>query len=829
MHALRKSYFSLGLLLAGTASAVPVDYVREVKPLLTESCSPCHGASQQKGGLRLDTAANARKGGDAGPTFTPGKSAGSLLIQAVRGTHADIARMPYKKPPLASAQITLLTQWIDQGGKAPKDEVPGVPKIHWSFSPPQRAIEPSVKQNGWVRNPIDSFILARLEKEKIKPAPEADRTTLIRRLSLDLVGLPPTIPEMDAFVTDRSPDAYAQLVERLLASPHYGERWGRHWLDVARYADSNGYSIDAPRTIWKYRDWVIDALNRDLPFDQFAIQQLAGDMLPNATLAQKTATGFHRNTQLNQEGGIDKEQFRLESIIDRVNTTGTAFLGLTIGCCQCHDHKFDPLTQKEFYRLFAFFNNADEPELPLASSEDVALAKDIEAQVAAYLAALPIQEPGIYERMVTWERSLTTAQRFAQSQAVREAFDVQFPERNEEKRQTVLAAYVESDAENLAHQTAIKKLRAAKPTVLTTLVMRELPQPRRTYLFIKGDFTRDGGPVSPGVPAILPPLNVNGIPTRLDLAKWVVDPCNPLTARVAVNRVWQQYFGRGIVETENDFGTQGTAPTNPGLLDWLAGEFMKPSTEDWRLEIGDSQKQTLTPNSQLPTAWSVKHLHRLIVHSATYRQSSRARPELTTIDPTNRLLARQNRLRLDAEVVRDVSLSASGLLRPKIGGPSVFPPIPEGVMSLGQVKREWKVSAGDDRYRRGLYTFFFRATPPPALNVFDAPDAYSTCTRRTRSNTPLQALTLLNDAGFYEFAQALAGRTLHEGPASADGKLEYAFRLCLGRKPSPSEARRLGELLAQQLAAESDERKQLSAWTTVSRVILNLDETITRE
>ena len=807
-------FFSILLFsLSAAAGAAPVDYARDIKPLLTEACSQCHGAAQQKGGLRLDTAAFALKGGDAGPAFKPGRSAESVLIQAVRGTHADISRMPYKKPPLTVAQIALLAHWIDQGGKAPKDEVPGIAKKHWAFNPPERPVEPKVKQKDWVRTPIDRFMLARLEMEKIKPAPEADRVTLIRRLSLDLIGLPPTLQEVEAFLSDRTPEAYSRLVERLLASPHYGERWGRHWLDLARYADSNGYSIDAPRSIWKYRDWVIEALNRDLPFDQFAIEQQAGDMLPGATREQKIATGFHRNTQLNQEGGIDKEQFRIESIIDRVNTTGTAFLGLTVGCAQCHDHKFDPLTQKEFYGLFAFLNNAEEPELPLASPDEVARAQAIEARVAAYLAGLPARDATLYERMVTWERSLTPAQRQAQSQAVREAFDVQFPERSEEKRQTVLAAYVDFAPENKAHQTAVSKLRAAKPEVLTTLVMREMAKPRRTYLFTKGDFTRDGGPVSPGVPAVLHPLAKSATTNRLDFAKWVVDPQNPLTARVAVNRVWQQYFGKGIVETENDFGTQGSPPSHPELLDWLAMEFMSPKLLD----------------AQPSSAWSLKHLHRLIVNSATYRQSSRSRPDLRVVDPNNKLLARQNRLRLDAEVVRDVSLSVSGLLRPKIGGPSVFPPIPEGVMSLGQIKRDWKVSTGEDRYRRGLYTFFYRATPPPSLNVFDAPDAFSACTRRLRSNTPLQALTLLNDAGFYEFAQALAARVLKGDSQNDSERLEQAFRLCVARKPSATEKQRLTELLAQQLVARQGEQMQFAAWTTVTRVLLNLDETITRE
>lgn len=684
---------------------------------------------------------------------------------------------------------------------------------HWSFIPPVRPAVPEIRDpHSAIRSPIDAFILARLDERKIQPSPEADRVTLIRRLSFDLLGLPPSLAEVDEFLKDSRPDFYERLVERLLASPHYGERWGRHWLDVARYADSNGYSIDAPRSIWKYRDWVIDALNRDMPFDRFTVEQLAGDLLPNATMEQRVATGFHRNTQINQEGGIDKEQFRIESIIDRVSTTGTAFLGLTVGCCQCHDHKFDPLTQKEFYGLFAFLNNAEEPEMPLASPEDVSRAKEVDVKVAAYIAALPTADTAIWDRMLVWERSLTPAQRQALSQAVREAFDTGFEKRTDEQKQTELAAFVEYAAENKMHKAAIKKLRAAQPEVPTTMVMRELAKSRRSYLFIKGDFTRDGGTVGPAVPAVLHPLAKSEAPNRLDLAKWIVDPQNPLIARVTVNRIWQQYFGRGIVETENDFGTQGTPPSHPELLDWLATEFM-------------AQK------------WSPKAMHRLIVNSATYRRSSRARPELDVVDPNNTLFARQNRFRLDAEVVRDAALTASGLLNPKIGGPSVFPPIPDGVMSLGQVKREWKVSAGDDRYRRGLYTFFFRATPAPALAVFDAPDAFSACTRRLRSNTPLQALTLLNDQQFYEFAQGLAARILRDGPKSDSGRIDLAFRLCVARAPKPDEKQTLQKLLEQQLISSENtggaptgaNAKEFTVWTTISRVLLNLDETISRE
>ncbi len=695
---------------------------------------------------------------------------------------------------------------------------PANPGSHWAFIPPRRAPVPKVSMTAWPRNAIDRFVLARLEKEKIKPAPEADRVTLMRRLYLDLVGLPPTPSEVKAFLKESTPDSYERLVERLLESPHHGERWGRWWLDVARYADSNGYSIDAPRTIWRYRDWVVDALNRDLPFDQFVVNQLAGDLLPEATLEQMVATGFHRNTQINQEGGIDKEQFRIESLFDRVATTGSAFLGLTIGCAQCHDHKFDPITQKEYYRLFAFFNNADEPEIPIASADQVSQAERIEAEGSAYIKKLPEKDPMVWGQMVAWEQSLTPAQRQALSQQVREAFDFAFEKRTDEQKHVVLTAYVEQAPTNRVHQTALARIRRQRPKIETAMVMRELRQPRDTHLFVKGDFTRLGEKVTPGVPAVLHSLPPGDKLNRLDFARWLGSAENPLLARVAVNRLWQQYFGKGIVETENDFGSQGARPSHPELLDWLAMEL----------------------NSQ---GWSLKAIHRLIVNSAAYRQSSHARGDLETIDPNNRLLARQNRLRLDAEVVRDVGLAASGLLTQKLGGPPVFPPQPDGVMSLGQVKREWRTSPGADRYRRALYTFFFRATPHPALVVFDAPDSFSTCTRRMRSNTPLQALTLLNDAAFYEFARVLAARVLTESERSDAERFRYAFHLCVARSPTVQEVQRLNDLLHTELnelrlqpeairaakAPEGADPVEFAAWTTVARVLLNLDETITRE
>ncbi|HVY72005.1 MAG TPA: DUF1549 domain-containing protein, partial [Verrucomicrobiae bacterium] len=527
-------------------------------------CVQCHGSTQHKGGLRLDTAAAALKGGDTGPAFAPGKSSGSLLIQTIKGAHADIPRMPYKRPPLVDDQIQLLAKWIDEGAFAPRDEKPGN-ATHWAFIPPRRPVEPQTKQKTWGRNAVDSFILARLEQEKIKPSPEADRVTLIRRVSLDLTGLPPAPAEVDAFLRDKKPGAYERVVDRLLASPHFGERWGRHWLDAARYADSNGYSIDAPREIWKYRDWVVQAVNEDMPFDQFVIWQLAGDMLPDATVPQRIATGFHRNTQINQEGGIDPEQFRIESIIDRVNTTGTVLLGLTIGCAQCHDHKFDPFTQKDYYQLFAFFNNADEPtfEVPgerLVPENIDSEIKDANEELDRYVLTVNVGQK-------EWEKTLTDEATAKFSPELRTALAKTQLQRNNLERRLVYAAFKPDDKEFKKKHSRLANLEKREPKPVTTLVMQERKEPRRSYLFTKGDFTRDGGTVTPGVPAVLPPLAITNQPNRLDLARWIVSPQNPLTARVTVNRVWQEYFGHGLVETENDFGTQGELPSHPELLD----------------------------------------------------------------------------------------------------------------------------------------------------------------------------------------------------------------------------------------------------------------------
>jgi hypothetical protein len=871
---------------------------------------------------------------------------------------------------------------------------------------------PEVKLRGWVANPIDAFVLARLEAQGIAPAPETDRVTLIRRLSLDLLGLPPTPAEAEEFAADTRPDALERLVDRLLASPHHAERWARHWLDLARYADSNGYTIDGSRSIWKYRDWVIQALVRDLPFDQFAIEQLAGDMLPGATLEQKIATGFHRNTLRNEEGGTDQEQFRVEAVADRVNTTATVFLGLTAGCARCHDHKYDPISQREYFQLFAVFNNADEPTIQIPSDHQARELPALETEIAAAEKLLADNEASVAVRQALWEAKLAgkvevswtaldpVELRSSSGTALEELEDRSILSRatgKEPEAYTVVAAaphgaitairiealthaslpkggpglaangnfilgeaalsilpassqrtegangnrvaFTSASADHSQEGYAIAKaidgqtetgwainvrsgslnvdrtavfhveegfttepgmrlaleLRHSKPgyalgrfrvsataspreavdlpakvrrilastaaerspeevrslaeyyrsidkdriplaarvadlkerqrqlvqAVTTSLVVSERREPRTTHIHLRGDFLSPGEAVEGGVPAVLPPPAAEGKLDRLGFARWLVDRRNPLTARVTVNRLWQAYFGQGIVATENDFGTQGSPPTHPELLDWLASEF------------GDR-------------GWSLKAMHRLIVTSATYRQSSRARPELRDVDPYNLFLARQPRLRLDAETIRDAALAASGLLSREVGGPGVYPPQPQGIYRFTQTAKYWKESQGPDRYRRGMYTYFWRSSPYPMLMAFDAPDANVACTRRVRSNTPLQALTLANDPAFFEMAQSLAARTLREAPPVEGERIRHAFRLCLARAPAEDEGRRLADYLDSQrrrFAAAPEEAAPASpsglpegmapgegaAWTAVARVLLNLDELITRE
>ncbi len=903
---------------------------------------------------------------------------------------------------------------------------------HWAFIAPVRPALPAIKNKAWARNPIDHFILARLEQEGLAPSPAADKTTLLRRVSLDLTGLPPTIAEIDAFLADKSSRAYETVVERLLASPHYGERWGRWWLDAARYADTNGFEKDLPRSIWPYRDWVINAFNADLPFDQFTIEQLAGDLLPNATLQQRIATGFLRNSMRNEEGGVEPEQFRTEEILDRVDTVGKAWLGLTINCAQCHTHKYDPIKHDEYYKFFAFLNNDDEPLTEVPSEEVTQKRTQITDKIAAIEDAWIAQDNGFQTRFAAWERE---AKRYADkwtpldiatfysdraklderyddhsvrvesyrypeayftvtantkltnitglklelltdhklprngpgvsddgtlvlSELTLEASPLDRPEptqkivfrqcssdferadapaklaidgdrktgwssdagpgRRNQNRHLVFAAQApfgfangttlklklyneagkvqiigrfrlfvtdalqpQADSlpprirqiislpaaqrtptqqrELLTHHFSVDPACAVAaqeiaqafdgwPDATTTLTLTSRFKPRTTRVFRRGDWQRPEAVVQPDTPAALHPFPAAAPRNRLGLAQWIVDKNNPLTARVIVNRIWQQYFGQGLVTTPEDFGTRCEKPSHPELLDWLAVEFMNA---DFGMRNADSN-----PNSKIQNPkWSMKAIHRLIVTSATYRQSSAFNPNSklqtpNSDDPNNRWLARAPRLRVEAEIVRDISLAAAGVLSRKIGGPSVFPLLPEGVLGLSYANfGKWEFSTGENHFRRGMYTFWKRSVPYPSLSVFDQPSADFACTRRVRSNTPLQALTTLNDQTFVEAAQLLALRVWKEGGATESAKMIYAFRLCTGRRPDAFELQKLLTLLREQQAyfkgrtaaavyvsapdlknlAEGVDLEKIAPWTIVARVLLNLDETITKE
>ena len=780
---------------AGDEGSVPragdgksVDFARDVRPIFQRHCVSCHGGVRRKGGLSLLTRADATAAAKSGrQAVVPGDVAGSELVRRVT-SHDPDERMPAGgAEPLAAGEIETLRRWIEGGATW---------EGHWAFEAIKKPDVPAVKDAGWVRNPIDAFVLARLEAEGVRPSPEADRRVLIRRLSLDLLGLPPVPEEVEAFVSDTGDDAYERLVDRLLASPHFGERWGRHWLDLARYADTDGYEVDGPRpNAWYWRDWVIRAVNADMPFDQFTVEQLAGDLLPDATDPQRLATAFHRQTLTNKEGGIDKEEYRTYAVMDRVATTATVWLGLTAACAQCHDHPYDPFTQAEYYQLLAFFNDADEGELRLPAKAE--------------------SEAAYQRRRAEQERELKELQADLEGASPRER------------------GMLEGRIKELE-----KKVLSDPGVRLDVIEQRR--EPRETFVFDRGDFMRPKKQqrVRPGAPAVLHDLRPRSgeYADRLDLARWLVDPANPLTPRVAVNHVWQHLFGVGLVSTPDDFGVGGDPPSHPDLLDWLASEFVHPSEET---------RPVLSERSE-SKGWSRKRLIRLVVTSATYRQLSAHRPDLLAADPTNRLLHRQNRLRVEAEVVRDLHLSAAGLLSRKVGGPSVFPPIPKDLAKIDfRSDLKWVVSKGEDRYRRGMYTFFKRTVPDPNLTTFDCPDASATNVRRPTSNTPLQALAALNNEVFAEAARATALRLLAR-PTDDAGRLAHAYRLCLARDPAAGERERLTRLLASARSwyrENADQARELvgtdlpagmdpaeaAAWVTVAGVVTNLDEFVTRE
>jgi hypothetical protein len=755
------------------AAEAPVDFNRQIHPILSETCFQCHGPDdhQRKAKLRLDRKDDAL---GHGTVIVPGHADRSDLIDRLTADDPT-RRMPPAKTGkrLTAQQIELVRRWIDEGAKWNR---------HWAFVKPERPPLPPVRDDGWVRNPIDRFVLARLEREGLPPSPDADRTTLIRRVTLDLTGLPPTTAEVDAFLADATPDAYEKLVDRLLASPRYGERMALDWLDAARFADTHGYHIDSARDMTRWRDWVIRAFNDNMPFDRFTVEQVAGDLLPNATVEQKIASGFNRNHMINFEGGAIPEEYHTAYLVDRVNTTGTVWLGLTVGCAQCHDHKYDPLTQKEYYQLFAFFHNVPENGLDGKGGNAVPV--------------LPTPTP--------------------------------------EQRQRLdrLAAHIKELEEHPGPELdRLKKERAAlEKRVPSTMVMEEMPKPRDTFVLVRGQYDKHGARVTAALPAFLPPLPPGQPANRLGLARWLVAPEQPLTARVTVNRFWQMYFGTGIVKTAEDFGSQGEWPSHPELLDYLATEFVR-------------------------TGWDVKALQRLLVTSATYRQSSKVTPEVAARDPDNRLLARMTRVRLPAELIRDQALTVSGLLNREIGGASVYPYQPKGIWEELMAREDganftaqvYVQSHGKDLYRRGMYTFWKRTAPPPDLTTLDAPDREVCTVRRPRTNTPLQALVLLNDPTYVEASRKLAERLLTEAETT-DERITLAFRLATARRPTAAETVVLRKVLeAQRAVYRADEKAalkllsvgeskrnealdpaELAAWTMVASAIMNLDETVTR-
>jgi hypothetical protein len=1043
-------WFTGWLCLARAVAATgPVEYYRDVRPILADKCFACHGPDEthRMANLRLDT------GGGLAQSIVAGDPSASRLYQRIASPD-KLRQMP---PPasggiLSEAQKDTIRRWIEGGGKS---------GAHWAYAAPIRPELPDVANRHWPRNPIDYFILNRLEREGLKPSPEADKITLLRRVSFDLTGLPPTPEESRRFLDDSSPNAYESLVGRLLDSPHFGERMAMEWLDVARYADTHGYQIDSAREMWPWRDWVVNAFNRNMPFDRFTIEQLAGDLLPNATEDQRIATGFNRNHMINSEGGSIAEEFQAEYVADRVETTAAVWLGTTLGCARCHDHKYDPISQRDFYRFSAYFNHVPEkglhnaignaePVLQLGSADqhreldrlNAGLAerdpKIAEAAVTPLIAAwektdltalpsasrsgllahyefdgslsdlsgnsrqarvlrgeiaydegpvnraatlngvthiqtgvdlpdafsialwtksvgltqmtvlqnteepvarrgfemlfddsrpLPGQDRGVHitfrlvsawpndrieirtrervsqedwthitfaysgsgkasgisvflngrplectvvrdalsgsaisrrpleignselgvpfqgqlDDLRVYKRPLTQeeARILAEEEPLRAALSQPAAGRSKEQGETLRRYFLthvltHGAPEDLRrayseYQSMLAQRDALLRSMPTVMVMQEMQPARDTFLLAHGDYRSKMEKVTPGVPAALSPLPVTAPPDRLGLARWLVDSSNPLTARVIVNRYWQMYFGTGLVKTAEDFGSQGEPPSHPELLDWLATEFVR-------------------------TGWDVKSMQRLIVTSAAYRQSSASTPALLERDPENRLLARASRFRLPAESIRDNALAASGLLDEKIGGPSVFPYQPDGLWEELTTGAEYTAqvysqSHGRDLYRRSMYTFWKRAVPPPALTVFDAPDRDKCTVRRMMTNTPMQALVLMNDPSYVEAARALAERALRQAAKSPDERAALVFRLAASRDPSESERLVLVDLAARNVARyrrEPEEARKLLAvgeskadgrmdaaelagWTIVASVVLNLDETITKE
>lgn len=800
----------LGLVLltpAAVGAVPPISYSRDVRPILSENCFSCHGQDQnrRKKDLRLDT----QEGQRAGGVVVPAKPDESELVRRILSTDPDeIMPPPKSNRKLTTTQKETLRQWVAEGAKF---------EGHWAFQVPVRPPVPLVRD---VSHPVDAFLRHRLKQENTTPAPEAGRATLLRRVTLDLTGLPPAPEEVDAFLGDRSPDAYEKVVDRLLASPQYGERMALPWLDAARYADSNGFQQDGDTFQWVWRDWVVKALNDNMPFDRFTIEQLAGDLLPNPTLEQKIATGFNRNHLVNGEGGAIAEEQRFNTLFDRVDVTATTWLGLTMACAQCHDHKYDPITQRDYYSLLAAFNNVSEsgaagrqssqmrvspPFVDAATPEQKAKIASLD-KIAADLGSALAEKQKLWKQTARDDPSL--ADILKDSGKAKAHF--------EEKVEPILARLVKA-AENEARDYRANEM----PKVM---VMAD-DRPRESHILERGEYLKKKEKVAFAVPAFLPALPKGAPRNRLGLAQWLLSPDNPLTARVAVNRAWQTFFGAGLVKTSEDFGVQGDSPVHQDLLDWLAVEFRV-------------------------TNWDVKRLHRLIVTSATYKQSARVSAEALARDPENRLYARFSRIRLPAMLLRDFALAASGLLDHRVGGKPVYPYQPQGIWETLAITKErdftYPASTGRDLYRRSLYTFWRRTIGP--ANMFDASARQVCKVKPAITNTPLHALTTLNDPTWTEAARVLAGKALNSS-SEPDAQFAFVFQRILSRMPTAAELKVLQRMLHEQRAnyrADNAAAKKLlaigstpvddvldpaehAAWTNLCLAIFNLDEALTRE
>lgn len=977
--------------------AAAINFATDILPVLKGRCESCHAGSSAAAGLDLTTAAGVKKGGVSGSLFNLKAPGSSLLLARLRGDGGK-DRMPVGYAPFTPEQMDLFKRWIEAGASTEM-----VQTKHWAYVKPVRPPIPAVKNKAWVRNPIDAFVLAKLEKAGLKPSPQASREMMIRRVTLDLTGLPPTPKEIDAFLADKSPQAYDKVVDRLLASSQYGARQARPWLDLARYADSDGYEKDLRRSAWKYRDWLVDAFNKNLPYDEFTVEQLAGDMLPNPTMDQLVATGFNRGTMMNLEGGVDQEEAHFNVVLDRVGTTATVWMGSTLQCARCHDHKYDPFSQKDFYKMYAFFGNSVinprgdasigerkfyESEISVPSPEQTARVVALEAKVASLQKAVTAKTPELAAAQADWEKAAlipatwdvleplkvsstdgstltvrddksifvsgvnpatdsytvkgtvvaqganalrietlpedslaykgpgrATSGNFiltkvvvksrgkdvplksVYSDFVQQGYNIErvlagdvnsgwaivpatgqshslyvetegmpggpvevtlefrspqwanhnlgnfrlsttktaHPEalyvppaiqrmvakavRSDEEKAQIASYYALISPVTRPVQKELDQTRAdlaaVKAEIPTTLVMRDKPAkgPLTAYVHNRGEFLNPTELVTADTPAVLPPMPSTLPKNRLGLARWMVSKDNPLTARVEANRMWELYFGRGIVETSEDFGTQGSRPSNPELLDWLATEFMARK-------------------------WDMKAMTRLIVTSATYRQTSDATPLLMSKDPQNILLARGPRFRMEAEMIRDTALATAGMLNLKLGGPPVFPVQPPNVWDSPYSGEQWMESDGANKYRRGLYTFWKRTATYPAFMAFDAMSREECTVRRIRTNTPLQALEMLNDEAMMQAAKGLAKRLQSEAGAGLTARVVYGFRLTTGRRPLPAETARIEALygkLVQRYKTDPASAKKLgksadqAAWTMVANVLLNLDETITKE